>query len=294
MSFLERKSWQWIVLFSLAFIWGTSFILMKKGLESYSNYQVAALRVFITFIVLIPLIINRLKRITKENYKALFFVGFIGNGIPALLFTTAQKEIDSSLAGMLNSITPLFTLLTGVIFFNSKFRWVNVIGIIIGLIGAIGLMYKGTGNIFSDISVYALLIIFANFCYGTNINVIKYKLQNIDGISITALAFLMIGPFAGIYLLFSDFSVVLQSPNYIVNFWYIVVLAVFSSAIAVAGINILIKYTSPIFASSVTYIIPIFAIFWGILDGEIINVNQIVFMGISVFGVILVNKKGKE
>ena len=143
---------------------------MKKGLESYSNYQVAALRIFITFIVLLPLIIKRLKKVTKENYIALLFVGFIGNGIPALLFTTAQTEINSSLAGMLNSITPLFTLLTGLFFFKSKIRFINIAGIIIGLFGAVGLMYKGSGNIFSDISIYALLIIVANFCYGTNIN----------------------------------------------------------------------------------------------------------------------------
>jgi len=118
-------------------------------------------------------------------------------------------------------------------------------------------------------------------------------LKKVDGFTLTALAFFMIGPFAGIYLLFSDYTAVLESPNYIENFMYIVVLALFSSAIAVVGINILIKYTSPLFVASVTYIIPIFAIFWGVVDGEVVTKTQAVFMVVTIFGVILVNSKQK-
>ncbi|NOZ47553.1 MAG: EamA family transporter [Chlorobi bacterium] len=286
----SKKYWQWVILLFLAFIWGTSFILMKKGLRSYSNYQVAAFRMFFSFVILIPLILKHYKKLTKENFKSILIVGFIGNGIPAILFTTAQTQITSSLAGVLNSLTPLFTIIIGILFYKAKSKWYKLLGVIIGLAGASGLVLYGKSNITNGNNWYAVFVVIATLCYGTSVNEIKARLSKLNGIEITSLAFLLVGPFAGLYLLFSDFSVALNTPHYIQNLGFVFILALFSSVIAVIIFNHLIQYTTTLFAASVTYVIPIFAVMWGLFDGETINFIQLVWIVTILLGVYLVNK----
>ncbi len=288
---LNKKFWQWALLIALAFTWGASFILIKKGLESYTYSQVGALRIFIAFIFLIPFIIKNLKKITRKNIKSLIIVAFIGNGIPAFLFAKAQTQVSSSLAGMLNTLVPLFTLIIGFLLYKSSAKLVNIIGIFIGLIGAIGILFKPATSFFAQNNWYVLFIVVATAFYGLNVNEIKYKLKELDGTAIAALAFLLIGPFAGIYLIFSDYSYALSTENYMINLGYIVLLALFSSVIAVIAFNILIKYVTTIFAASVTYFIPVFAIFWGIFDGETVTLYQIFWISIILLGVYFVNKE---
>ncbi len=289
---LTKKKWQWAMLIFLAFIWGTSFILMKKGLQSYTNSQVASFRIFFTFIFFIPIFIPRIKKINKSNLKSLLIVGVIGNAIPAFLFTKAQTQIDSSLAGILNSLTPLFTLLIGLILYKSHVKLINIIGLILGFLGAVGLIYKGNpGGFEPQTGWYATLIVVATFFYGISVNEIKHKLHDLDGISIAALSFMFVGPFAGLNLLFTDLSSSFAHPQSLENLGYIVLLSFFSSVIAVVLFNILIKYTTAIFAASVTYIIPIFAILWGIFDGEKVTIMEISWILVILIGVYLVNKK---
>ena len=287
---LENKAWQWAILLFLSLIWGTSFILMKKGLESYSHSQVAAFRIFFSFIFMLPITIRNIKVISRDNILSLLIVGFIGFAIPAFLFTKAQTRIDSSLAGMLNSLTPLFTLIVGILFYRNSARWVNIAGLFMGLIGAIGLMWNGDMNIFRGINAFALFIVVATICYGINVNEIKFKLVNLSSLEITSLAFLFTGPIAGIYLLFTDFSSVPETPDYLLNLAYIALLALFSSVIAVLIFNHLIKFTTTLFATSVTYIIPLFAIMWGLIDGESIRIIQLLWITVILLGVYLVNK----
>jgi drug/metabolite transporter (DMT)-like permease len=287
---LENKAWQWATLIFLALIWGTSFILMKKGLESYSHTQVAAFRIFFSFVFMLPITIKNIKVIRRDNVQSLIIVGIIGFAIPAFLFTKAQTRIDSSLAGMLNSLTPLFTLVVGLLAYRSRARWMNVVGVIMGLIGAIGLMWNGDLNILKGINVFALFIVAATICYGINVNEIKSKLMQLTSLEITSLAFLFTGPIAGIYLLFTDFGPASQTPDNLLNLAYIAVLALFSSVIAVLIFNHLIKYTTTLFAASVTYIIPLFAIMWGIIDGESIQLMQLMWIAVILLGVYLVNK----
>jgi len=287
---LENKAWQWAILLFLSLIWGTSFILMKRGLESYSHSQVAAFRIFFSFVFMLPITIRNIKVISRDNILSLIIVGIIGFAIPAFLFTKAQTRIDSSLAGMLNSLTPLFTLFVGMLFYRSKTRWVNIAGLIMGLIGAVGLMWNGDMNVFRGINVFALFIVAATICYGINVNEIKYKLVNLSSLEITSLAFLFTGPIAGVYLLFTDFTHVPETPDYLLNLAYIALLALFSSVIAVLVFNHLIKYTTTLFATSVTYVIPLFAIMWGFIDGESIRLMQLIWMVVILLGVYLVNK----
>ncbi len=288
---LKSKKGQWLTLAILALIWGSSFIFMKRGLESFSDMQVAAFRIFISFIFLLPVALTRLKKLKKEHLKSLILVGFIGNGIPAFLFTKAQTEVSSSVAGMLNATVPLFALIVGFVFYKVRANNKNIIGVIIGLVGATGLILADSNASVSASGFYSLLILAATMCYAFSVNEIKQNLSNLDGVSIIAFAFSFIGPFAGIYLISSDYSVALSTPNYLTNFIYIFFLAVLSSVVATIMFNYLIKQTTALFATSVTYLIPIVAILWGFLDGEQIGIYQLLSIGVILAGVSLVNKK---
>lgn len=293
---LKNNIWQWLTLIFLSFIWGSSFILMKKGLRSYSHDQVAAFRIFISFIAFIPFGIKYRKKVSKENIKSLLIVGFIGSVFPAFLFTKAQTRLDSSMAGVLNSITPLFTLIIGLIFYQSKARLINAIGVFLGLIGAMGLiLYTTTGNILvGDANYYGLFVILATICYGINVNEVKYKIKGLNGLELTSLAFMFVGPFAGVYLLFTDFSFALSTDDYILNLFYISILAIVGTVLALVIFNTLIQNTSALFGASVTYLIPIFAIMWGVFDGEKLSLVQFLWIALILTGVYLVNQRKKQ
>jgi len=287
---LSKRHWQWFTLLFLSLIWGSSFILMKKGLQSYSFDQVAAFRMLFGSVFMMPLAFKNFRILTKKDTPPLVINGLVGFAIPAFLFTKAQTQIDSSLAGILNSLTPLFTLLIGLLFTRSRVKLVWILGILIGLVGAIGLIYQRDLNLLEGINVYALFIVGATICYGLNVNILKYRLSHLGAVQITAVSFFFVGPISGIYLLFTDFSGVAATPNYILNLVYIALLALFGSAIAIVIFNALIKHTTTIFAASVTYVIPLIAIFWGVADGEAIRFTQIGWMVVILAGVYLVNK----
>ena len=284
------RSVQWITLFVLSLIWGSSFILMKRGLESYTYTQVAAFRIFFSFIFLLPLTLKNIKVINRDNLQSLIIVGLVGFTVPAFLFTKAQTNLDSLLAGILNSLTPLFTLIVGVLLYRSRAIWINILGVFVGLIGAVGLMGNGNLSVLKGINIYALFVVAATICYGINVNEVKFKLAALTSVQITSLAFLFTGPLAGIYLLFTDLGASFNTPQAMMNLGYIGLLALFSSVFAVLIFNQLIKFTTPLFASSVTYIIPLFAVMWGVVDGESFGILHIIWISIILLGVYLVNK----
>lgn len=288
---LNKKYWQWTTLIVLSVIWGTSFILMKRGLESYSAMQVGSLRIFFSSIFLLPFLFKRLKKFKKKDIKSLLVVGVIGNLLPAYLFATAQTEVSSSLAGMLNSAFPIFALLISVIIYKSKTTTNEILGIIVGFAGSVGIVMGSAENFFEGNNWYAILVFLAIIFYAISINTIKHNLPELDGVTITIFSFMPIGAIAGISLLFSDFSTALATPNYLNNLGYLVLLALLSSAIAVTIFYRLIDFSSVVFASSVTYIIPVFAILWGLFDGEQVTVIQTIFMAVCLLGVYISDRK---
>lgn len=296
MQNLDKPLVQWTLLLFLAFIWGSSFILMKLGLESFSWGQVASLRIVISTLFLSPILFKNFKRIKKNQWWKICIAGLLGSGIPAYLFPLAQTQISSSLTGMLNSLVPLFTVIIGLLFFKMGFRWLKMAGVIIGLVGALGLLASAGNMDLGDDSKfgYAALVVLATIMYATNINFIKNFLAEVDAINITSFGFLFTGPFAGLHLFNTDFIEVMQSdPNANQNLFYIVLLAIFGTAIAVILFNLLIKKVSAVFSSSVTYIIPVFAIFWGLQFGEEVNLMQLLFIGIILTGIYIVNKDNR-
>ncbi len=289
---LEKRSWQWILLIFLAFIWGTSFILMKKSLQSFTNLQVGGMRIFFSFVFFIPLIYRHIKKLDRSNLMSLLIVGFVGNAMPAFLFATAQTEVSSSIAGILNSLTPIFTLIIGILIYSNRVGWMSVIGLILGMIGAFGLIMSVNNlDLETSNNWYGIFAVIATICYGINVNEIKFRLKDLDGVAIASLGFLFIGPVAGVYLALSDYSMATASPYIISSMLSVVGLAFFSSFVAVILMNILIKYTTTLFAASVTYIIPVFAVFWGLMDGERFLILQVFWALVILAGVYIVNRK---
>jgi len=291
---LSKKRWQWASMLFLALTWGSSFILMKKGLQAFTDIQVAAIRVFFSFLILIPVFLRHIRKVNRQNIVHLAIVGYAGIFFPAFLFTLSETQITSSLAGMLNSLAPLFALIVGIMFYQSKPAKNQYIGIIIGLIGAIGLVSEGRLDFIKNVNLYGLYVVIATFGYGINANEVKFKLKGMNGIEITSLAFMLIGPPAGIILICTNLAEAYHSPHFWPSLAATLTLATFGSVLSLFIYNNLIRYTSALFATSVTYIVPVFAIFWGIADGETITLFAIFNIAVVLLGVWLVNRKKKQ
>ncbi len=287
----EKKWFQFAILLLLAFIWGSSFILMKIGLKSFDSMQTASLRIGFASLFLLPYSLRFLNKLRRKDVLPLLIAGFVGSFIPAFLFTKAQTRIDSALAGMLISLTPVFTMIVGVILFKVKIRGGQVLGILLGMLGALGLIASGADVSLHNINSYAFFIVLATICYAFNINVVKTYLAHMSGVQITALSFFFIGPMAIGYFLSTDFMSVGNQPDWALHLGAIALLGILGTALAMLMMNTLIGYTSAVFASSVTYIIPVFAIGWGVLDGEVITMLHLLFMGVVLVGVYLINRK---
>jgi len=283
----KRKIWHWLIVALLSLIWGTSYILMKKGLESFSTFQIGSLRIIISFLCLLPIAIRNLPKLNRSNIMSIAIIGFFGSGIPAFLFPLAQTRIDSSLAGMLNTLSPVFTLVIGILFYRQRVIRSQVAGVFLGLIGALGLLYSGSFTF----NFYGLFVVLATLLYGISSNEVS-KVQGINGLQLTALAFFILSPFAiGIFLL-TDISAATETVNWLQNLGFIAILSVFGSALSLALFYLLIRDTSPVFASMTTYFIPIIATMWGILDGEKMKSSMLVSVFIILVGVYLINRPG--
>lgn len=285
------------IIFLLSVTWGSSFILMKRGLKDslgepvFTPGQVAALRMTIAGLALLPVSIYAFRKIKMEDWKWLAIVGLAGSGIPAFLFTNAQLFIDSSLAGLLNTLTPLFTLLIAIFIFKRKLISVQLIGVLTGLIGAATLIsLQGFGK--SSHWEFSLLIILATVLYGMSVNTIAAKLKHVAAVEITALSMLIAGTPCALYLPFSGFTEVLNSnPASWSSLGYIAILATAGSAAANILFFKLTKETGAVSAASVTYLIPIVAVLWGVCDGERLTWTHGLAGLVILAGVWLVNKK---
>lgn len=288
---MNTKFANWFILIVLALIWGSSFILMKRGMEAFPSDQVAAMRILIAFLFLSPLLFKHVKRPLLKHWKGYIGMGVLGNLIPAFLFTKAETGISSSLTGALNSLTPLFTLLVGVLLFREKTGWINVLGIIIGFVGAAGLTMVGKEAGINNDLLFIFYVVMATLCYALSVNIIKKYLSEVNSLTATVWALLFTGPVAGCYLLFTtDFVHRLSThPMAMESLGYTSILAIFGTALSVIVFNTLIKNTNPLFASSVTYLIPIVAMGWGIFDNEAVSFLHFAWIGLILAGVYLVN-----
>ena len=287
---MDNKFINWAIFCILSIVWGSSFILMKEGLTVLSAYQVASLRMLFSGLVLLPFAFSAFKKIPKEKMGIVFLSGFLGNFIPAYLFCIAETNIDSSLAGILNSLTPLFTIVVGLSFFKTTINKQKMIGVVIGFIGLCLLFAAGKNISFQNLS-FASLVLVATFFYGLNVNVVGKFLKNIRSIDIVSVAFaFLIIPSALVLYVTGYFNMPFNNPRFQEASLAAIVLGVLGTSIASILFYMLIKRSTIIFASMVTYGIPIIAVAWGLYYGESISILQIGSLLIILAGVYIVNK----
>ena len=287
---LSVRKWGTLVILSL--IWGSSYILIKKGLTGLTPVQLGSLRVIITTLLIAPIGYQKIKYIPREKMKWVALSAFVGSFLPAYLFAFAETEISSSITAVMVSLTPLFTLLISVIVFGEELLKKQVFGVLIGFMGIIVLINNELISSSYNI-LYVMFIVLAAFCYAINANVLKYKLPNIPALGIVFMSFLFMFIPAFIVLCFSDFpfSDFASDPLIIESIIYIVILALFGTAIAKVLYIKLLAISTPVFSVSTTYLMPVVAIFWGLLDGEEFKLTQFTGTAIILLGVYLVTKK---
>ena len=287
---LSLRKWGTLVILSL--IWGSSYILIKKGLTGLTPIQLGSLRVIVTTIIIAPIGYQKIKHIPKQKMKWVALSAFVGSFFPAYLFAFAETEISSSITAVMVSLTPLFTLLISVFVFGEELLKKQVFGVLIGFTGIIVLinneLFSSSFNI-----LYIMFIVLAAFCYAVNANVLKYKLSNIPALGIVFMSFLFMFIPAFIILCFSSFpfSDFASDPLIIESIIYIVILALFGTAIAKVLYIKLLAISTPVFSVSTTYLMPVVAIFWGLLDGEEFKLTQFTGTAVILLGVYLVTKK---
>ncbi len=287
---LSIKKWFYLIILSI--IWGSSYILIKKGLVGLDPLQLGSLRIIITTIILSIFGWSKLSKIPKDSWKWIALTGYFGTFFPTFLFAYAETAIDSSVAAVLNGMTPLFTLLTGLVFFRSELKIKKLFGIILGFVGTLVLVSNELTINSGSKSWYAYLVVLAAFCYAINVNLIKYKLEGISALAIALGNFIAILFPATLILIFSNFPIeeVLKGTKVSISITYVFILAFFGTALAKVMFNDLVAISSPVFSISITYLLPIVAILWGVLDNEIFTLIQWIGCAFILLGVYLVTE----
>lgn len=288
---MGQKLVNWFIFIILCVIWGSSFILMKGGMNVLSPYQVASLRILSAGIVLLPFAIKSFKHIPANRRMLVILSGLLGSFFPAYLFCIAETKIDSSLAGILNALTPLFVIISGVAFFQLKVKMLQLIGILIGFVGLCFLVASGA-NISLAYFSYAFLVLLATLFYGINVNMVGRYMTGIGSLEIASMAFVFLIIPCFLILFFTGYFLLpLGNDAYLKSTLASVVLGIFGTAIASILFYMLVKRASALFASMVTYGIPFVALAWGIWGGEHVNFQQVICLSVILVGVYLANKK---
>ena len=290
---MKNLSVKWIYLIALSLVWGSSFILMKYALVGLNPIQVGSLRMIITALVLLPFGFKSIQDLTAKNWKHITISTILGTLFPVFLFAIAINNMDSSIAAILNSFVPFNALLLGFFFFGFSFQKKQIFGVLIGLLGTVLLISNGNsmGNLTEY--KYPIMILLASVGYAFNVNILKRFLQDVKPLAITTGSFVVVLIPALIILVSTGFFTDLEfTPTINKSLFYIAILSIIGTAIAKTFFNKLVQISSPIFSTSVTYLIPIVAVFWGFLDGERLSFTQILSGIVILFGVFLVKKAG--
>lgn len=298
---MDNSRLKYVYLIVLSLIWGSSFILIKKALGGENGdlvlqpLQLGAVRTMISGIILIAIGWKSFAATDKKDWPWLAVSGLLGTFFPAFLFAYAQTEIDSAISAILNSTVPLISLIMGAVIFGISFSRNQFIGVIVGLAGAIGLVIAGMENNPDQNYLFAGLILIACVCYASNVNIIKKYLQNIKPLAIATGNFIFIVPLAIIVFFSSDgHSIEFTDSRVQESFLYIIVLCLFGTVAAKIMFNKLVQMTSPVFATSVTYLMPVIGLTWGVLDGESFNLWQGIATGVIILAVVLVTREKKK
>lgn len=288
---MDAKQLKWAYLFVLSLVWGSSFILIKRGLVGLSAVQVGAFRIIFAALFLLIFGFKSLAKISRSQWKFVALTSFFGTFTPAFLFAIAETQVDSSIVAIMNSLTPLNTLVLGAVLFGIQFQKRQVWGVFVGLAGCLLLVLSGASSHPEQNYYYVGLVVIATICYAINVNLIKRYLPDLNSVSITTGNFMVLLIPALIILGATDISQKLSLQETQHSILFVMILGVLGTGIANILFFKLIQISSPVFATSVTYLIPIVAFFWGLLDNEMLTPIQFFGAFIILIGVYLSAKK---
>jgi drug/metabolite transporter (DMT)-like permease len=299
---MDNNRLKWIYLILLSIIWGSSFILIKKGLVGLTDYQLGSLRIVLTSIILFSVGFRSIREIKRKHWIWVAVSGFVSSFFPPFLFAMAQNHIDSGITSILNSTTPLNTVLVGALLFAIGVTKRQLLGVIIGFFGTLLLIYGGLklenmgragDSLSGEVNYwYSGLVLLATIGYALNVNIIKKHLNDISALAVTTGNFIFVFLPGLVILYFSGFfESILSSREMQISAAYILILSIIGTALAKVVFNKLVQISSPVFASSVTYIMPIIAVAWGVFDGEAFSLLQVVAAVVILAGVYLSNKR---
>lgn len=282
----------WAIFIALSVIWGSSFVLMKEGLASLSAFQVAALRIVFSGIVLLPSAIKYFRQVPADKIFLVFMSGVLGSLLPAFLFCIAEQGIDSALTGTLNSLTPIFVIVTGALFFQSKASANKILGVIVAITGSV-LLLLSKGNLQQDQNLfYISLVVLATVCYGLNVNMVHRHLTGIGSLQIAAVALSLNAIPAFIILYFTGyFDLPLTDKGVLTSTAFSALLGIMGTAVASIIFYMLVKRAGAIFSSMVTYGIPVVANIWGVIYHEEVGWKQVACLALILSGVFIANRK---
>lgn len=289
---MNAEKEKWVLLILLSIIWGSSFILIKKSLEHFSPYQVGALRILIAGIILMPVAISKYRLFPKKHLKWLILAAFTGNFIPMFLFPIAETEVSSSIAGIINSMMPIFVIIVGALIWKFETTQRQITGVIISFTGVCTLAFGGGGGAGFKLFPIILLLL-ATLCYAVSTTTVKSKLMEVSSTVLSAFVFS--------FVLFLPSMIALVSTGFVSTFTFsrenmiglgfVSLLSVFGTGLAMMMNYRLLKVSTPLFASTVTLLMPIVAIIWGILDGEKLTSLQFFGAAVIIAGLIFLRAK---
>ncbi len=291
----NNKLFNWFIFTTLSIVWGSSFILMKEGLVSLSAYQVASLRIISSGLVLLPIAIKHFTKVPQNKLLIIFLSGVLGSLLPAFLFCLAEEHIDSSLAGTLNALTPVFVIIMGALLFKRQTPTIKIVGICISFAGSILLFFAQPGFRQNSNFIDVMFVVIATLCYGINVNMVGKYLKEIPSLQIAAIALVFNAIPAFIVLYFTGyFKEDIFSEPMLIATGYTFLLGILGTAAASILFYMLLKRAGVVFSSMVTYAIPIVAVMWGIVYGEMVGWKQILCLVVILFGVYVANRSKKE
>jgi drug/metabolite transporter (DMT)-like permease len=281
----------WIVLLLLGTVWGCSFIMIKKAVHVFNPLQMTSWRMVLAWAVYLPVALAYWSKIDWTKWKYLAGVAFFGSAIPNFMFAVAQQHVNSGLAGVLNSLTPFFTLLLGVSFFGMTFTRNKAIGVLLGLTGAVILVWFNSGGTVSGNFYFAALCVLATICYAINANLVNTHLREEHPAAIASAAFMVTGiVFLGMLWWSGGIEAARTNPKGLEGLGYVFYLAAIGTVVGSIVYFWLLQRTSAIFATSVTYLLPVVALLIGLLDGETLSVFDGIGTGVILAGVYLARK----
>lgn len=298
---MRQKTLKWLLFAVLSLTWGSSFILMKRSMFPAGDttavlgpFQVGALRILLAGVVMLPVSLHFRTLLNRQSVGLLLITGFFGNLMPAMLFTLAETAIASSLAGLVNTTTSLFVVCIGFLFYRSRPSLLQITGVVLGSVGLYFVLMHGSSDAgdYGDVR-YALFLFPATLGYAISLTTIKFKLRDIPPAAIASLSFLLMLPAALVACLATGaFSAVFYQQNGLQAMGYVSLLAIVGTAMAALVFNRLIVLSHPVFASAISYVIPVVAGILGVLDGEHFQLVNLIWIALILGGVVLMNRPG--